>query len=225
MEVRVFGIFKFGQREHIQQFRREGLLYCNNVSFFRDLEGDVFRRDKREGINASYLAADVGITIGEGSKAIALNYATGLRGRVDVHLGGIGPNIFCMYALTERSFPYKIDPRNFFAGDTIAVILDADRFRERIVDAALRQGLGLRAQLVEYVNEETYSGDLGPFRKLSSFSHQSEYRIALYPGVAEPREFRIGTLMDITTEWELADINNRLKYEVMNFGSNDDSID
>jgi hypothetical protein len=47
---RVLGIFKFSQRQYIEQFVR-GQLYMNTLAYFVNVENSPVRRDKREGQN------------------------------------------------------------------------------------------------------------------------------------------------------------------------------
>lgn len=72
-------------------------------------------------------------------------------------------------------------------------------------------GLGVRYRPVEYFNPMEYSGDVGPFRKPTTFNFEREFRIAAYPGSAHPIQLNVGDLADITTPiFSLADINNSL---------------
>jgi hypothetical protein len=66
--------------------------------------------------------------------------------------------------------------------------------------AAKNRGLRIEGRLVEYYDENEYSGEVGRFRKSSLFSYQSEYRIALETGTQGPFRFEIGDLSDITSE-------------------------
>ena len=47
---RVFGLIKFGKKEHMEEFVHTGLLYMNTVKYFKELEStDLLRSDKHEG--------------------------------------------------------------------------------------------------------------------------------------------------------------------------------
>jgi hypothetical protein len=52
---------------------------------------------------------------------------------------------------------------------------------------------------VEYYNEATYSGKIGPFWKPQRFAYQKEYRIVVRPGIAPFRDLIIGDISDITS--------------------------
>jgi hypothetical protein len=69
--------------------------------------------------------------------------------------------------------------------------------------------------LVEYFNPDTYSGEVGPFRKPSSFEYQQEFRIIITPGTVEPVKLKVGNLKDITTTiYSLADINKLVEFNL-----------
>lgn len=49
-------------------------------------------------------------------------------------------------------------------------------------------------------DENKYTGEAGRFRKSSTFSYQSEYRIVLETGTEGPFHFEVGDLSDITSD-------------------------
>jgi len=55
----------------------------------------------------------------------------------------------------------------------------------------------IKVDLVEYVPETEYSGPMGPFRKISRFAYQAEYRFAFQANCDTPIELKIGNLKDI----------------------------
>lgn len=203
-KIAVCVLIKFGQREYMTRFREEGLLYCHPLAYFRSLEADEVRRDKRDGISASYLAKDVTkIVITSPDGQTTLTPGTGLVGRVDYHLGDPEPNVYCMYAIRSDDLPFSADPRVYDFGNSGVVITDLDEFDTRLRSAVAEAGFGLRTGLVEYVDSGSFSGDLGVFRKLSEFSFQKELRFAIDPGSPEPVEIRLGPIVDISHQFEV----------------------
>jgi hypothetical protein len=52
---------------------------------------------------------------------------------------------------------------------------------------------------VNYYDESSYTGAVGPFLKSRRFAYQQEYRIVIQPGQAPFRNLMIGNISDITT--------------------------
>ena len=125
---------------------------------------------------------------------------------------GIKANVFCMYALRPPDSPVFVDERNLRFGDTFAVLINGEEFLRRVRTAAESCGHKLEYHLVEYFDEETYTGEVGIFRKRNAFRYQSEFRIALVPGIKGPYSFAIGDLSDITLTGPLAELNQRLRF-------------
>jgi hypothetical protein len=104
---RALGLFKFGQSEHIKQFRL-GRLYMNPLSYFVSVE-DQARQDKREG-QSFWLQpnkATLAIEIGGAYEPIP-----GIIGPIAVqHERDLKPNVFCMHALRASVAKELVDPR------------------------------------------------------------------------------------------------------------------
>lgn len=126
---------------------------------------------------------------------------------------GIKANIYCMYALREPAGPQFVDPLNFRFGDTFAIFTDGDEFLRRVRNAAETAGLNLHWHLVQYIDEREHQGEMGPFRKRLRFSHQSELRIAIIPGIDEPYRLYVGDLSDIILTGPLPELNSLLRFQ------------
>lgn len=53
--------------------------------------------------------------------------------------------------------------------------------------------------MVEYFDQDAYTGKVGPFRKSHRFAWQQAFRIALGPGIHPFRDLFIGDISDIAT--------------------------
>ncbi|SPE35939.1 conserved hypothetical protein [Candidatus Sulfopaludibacter sp. SbA3] len=210
-QSRVLGLFKFGQRAHIDDLVR-GTLYMNSLQYFVETEAsnpDDLRCDSFEGVGR-LIQADGGTL----SMKIqnAFQPVARIRGAIQWRpTDGIKANIFCMYALREPTGPQFVDPLNFRFGDTFAVFTDGDEFFRRVRTAAEAAGLNVECHLVEYINEGKHQGEMGIFRKRLRFSYQSELRIAIVPGTAGPYRLYVGDLSDITRTGPLPDLNSLLR--------------
>ncbi len=116
-----------------------------------------------------------------------------------------------MYALRAKAAGTLIDQRNCSFGDAFAIVTEHDEFMRRVKAAAKKSGHILDYHLLEYVDEFSYEGHLGIFKKDSGFAHQSEFRIALQPGTGAPYRLEVGDLSDIVIAGPLADVNSRLR--------------
>ena len=148
---------RFGPRSRIDQFVK-GLLYMNTLDYFTRLEGDATRHDPNEGVTSMWQGdgATLEIKINNRYEHVA-NLCGPVRYWRDADQT---VNVFCMYALlaSASSNTPLIHLDNLKFGDTFAVLRDGDEFLRRVAAAALRSGHQLKHQLVEYIDDNTYSG-------------------------------------------------------------------
>jgi hypothetical protein len=190
----------------------EGLVYMNTLEYFAKLEADSVRGDENEGVG--HLLQHHGVRIGVKEKVEDKWMPIGpLAGPIKFrNRDWIVPNVYCMYGLRASVASALVDPRNFTFGDTFVFFKEGDEFIRRAKQAALAAGHTLRCHMVEYINENVYNGPMGPFRKYSTFSYQSEVRFALTPGTGAPYPLQLGDLADIVAlTGSLAEVNKHLK--------------
>ena len=206
---RVLGLFKFGSRDHVEQFINEGLLYMNTLSYFKGLEEDEVRSDKYE--NAGYCFQATGSTLNVEKNGNWIKLGDICGPIISSNSNERNPNVFCLYAFRERATESLIDPRNIKFGDSYAVLVDGDEFLRRVKKYAEQNNIKITYKLVNYVNRDEYNGPMGPFRKFSYFSYQSEFRIVVYNGNNSPLSLRVGSLSDISIIGSLSEINNDIR--------------
>ncbi len=205
---RVLGMFKFGKRQHIEQFAH-GLLYMNPLGYFIDQEATSVRSDPHEGTSHMVQSPDALLQVKvEGEFKDVGTIQGAIRGQNPPDLK---TNLFCMYALRASVSDTLVDSRNQAFGDTFAVLVQFDDFMRRVKAAVLNSSHGLQYHLVEYVDESSYQGPVGIFRKDSCFAYQSEFRIALLPGTGMPYPLQVGDLSDIIIVGPLSELNQRLR--------------
>jgi hypothetical protein len=215
-------LFKFGQREHLQDFR-DGILHMSSQTFFANLENDAARSDRYEGTDRIHQPQEIKqITFTDHVRGTEIVLTPeNLRGPVSIFFGRRSYNLFCMYGLTppfDVGHP-TIDARNLMFGKSFVSIIDPQEFISRVYYGAKNAGLRGGCKMVEYYNETEHSGDTGPFRKPSAFSHQREFRIAVYPGSSDPIRLHIGSLADITTAiLPLADFSRLVEFRSVPIG-------
>ncbi|TFH06898.1 MAG: hypothetical protein E4H08_10350 [Candidatus Atribacteria bacterium] len=187
-------LVKFGNSDHIERMRCEGLLHMNPVLFFWGIEDDELRGDQNDcvdriarGTEGSLRLPDVGDAAIEITNWILRFPPTDAK----------GINLFCMYALRPSFGTFPVDERNLRFGSSALVIYDPSTFISRVSDYLKHERIGGEADLVEYVDQE-YEGTVGPLRKLVAFAYQSEWRLVCYGGDGGPRQLSLGSLEDIS---------------------------
>jgi hypothetical protein len=194
-------LLKFGERQHLSEFREKGLLYLNPLSYFSSLESDSARADPFEGtttiIQPQHIAEfKFSSCIGECTAS-----PSDFVGPIRMSLNRIAScNLYCMFAVTKPIEGELVDKRNFEFGDSFVLVLNTQEFMSRVSLAAQKAGLSGRYGLVEYYDRGERSGEIGPFHKPSTFAYQNEFRIVLRPGSGEPIQLMVGSLLDITSD-------------------------
>jgi hypothetical protein len=217
LEDPVLALMKFGAAEHVSDLRVHGNLYMRTIASFRDLEADALRHDPHEGATRCWQPSEVSVQMKQADEWVGIE---GIAGPIVYTDGSTGSgNMFCMFALRESHAEelfaghskQLVDVASLQFGDSALVLTDGDEFVRRVLAAAECEGLELHSGLVEYVNEDEYSGTLGPFRKFSRFAIQSEFRIVTRPEYRPVRMLTVGSLEDISVVWPLAELNGQIR--------------
>jgi hypothetical protein len=205
--ARVLGLVKFGAKEHIEGFAK-GVVYMNTLQHFIEIEGSAVRKDSYEGMSHMVRGDGAVLQIEINGK---FEPVVDLWGPMFIgNQKGRSANVFCMHAIQDDEEDLFIDPRNLEFGDSFALLLKPEEFLERIKTAAMRTEHDLQWRLVEYVDETSYEGPIGVFRKVRSFAYQREFRIALIPGQDQASKLNVGDLSDIVVLGHLSELNDRL---------------
>ena len=206
-------LLKLGQRDHMEQFRK-GLLYMNSLTYFRELESDSARADRYEGATHIFQPKDVVITLsapGFGDIVVDskdLAAATTLSMNSELYC-----NVYCLHAITAPVNGTLFPSKHEWFGDSMVLVINTQEFLNRVVTAAKAQNLSGQSKLVEYFDDEAYTGKLNRFWKSSRFAHQREYRIAIDSPGKDPLILEIGDLTDITSEvLQFSDADSLLKF-------------
>lgn len=197
---------------------RSGKLYCNRLSYFRDLELGK-RADPNEGIILLPDTATITITLADRSKRISIS-------REDlVAPAAITPsrlsflNIFCMYQA------HCMELENQVAGDKLAcmfeiskkcvmefgryavIITDVQEFLDRvkIMAKAKCRGYGYAQVKYEEAPIDQVNSVMAAFYKSTKFSYQQEYRFAFDIDTKNNKAvgLDIGSIQDISAVMRL----------------------
>ena len=200
----LYSLIKFGQKEHLEALRSDGLLYMKSLADFAKLESDIARGDGYEGTTHIIQPQHVGdLTLdlnARGRGKFAAN-PLDLAGPIRIGLNRTSEcNVYCMFAITGPIDGELVDSRNLAFGDCFVLVLNVNEFLNRVARATSQARLDCSCGPVEYFDSADYSGEVGRFRKRSLFAHQREFRIVVEPGCDQPRKLLVGSLVDITSE-------------------------
>lgn len=207
-------LIKFMDEQYVDSFLNEGLLFMNNIDYFRSYEdADVaLRGDDHEGLAASYKAQELTITFGG-------HQLEGAVGKVDVRYNHEGDtNIYSMTKISDGKILEACDSglmlsekfNNF--GNRAVLICGSNiiEFESRL-KIALSKDLNiytprednLLAKQVSYVSREEHHGQMDVFNKFSDYAWQNEWRIAFKQKRGSGAYLlKIGSLSDIAEVFE-----------------------
>ena len=204
-------LVKFGKHEHICQLRDQGLLHMKPISYFRQIEDEELRGDRYEGI-AGVHRGDSGTATPENDleHPFIIN-----KWELLLELPQLERmNIFCLCAVRPSMGSFPVDDKNFRFGDYALVLVNPQEFINRISSKLKSLHIDHKADLVEYVSED-YTGEMGPFKKLSRFAYQSEWRLTCSGCSGEDIQIPIGDIKDICIVVKSIEVNQKLS-EILN---------
>jgi hypothetical protein len=206
-------LLKLGQREHMEQFRK-GLLYMNSLTYFRELESDCARADRYEGATHIFQPKDIVITLSAPGFGEIVVASKDLAAATTISMNSeLCCNVFCLHAITAPVNGTLFPSEHVWFGDSMVLVVNTQEFLNRVVAAAKAQNLSGKSKLVEYFDDEVYTGKLDRFWKANRFAHQREYRIAIDSPGKGPLVLDIGDITDITSEvLQFSDADSILKF-------------
>lgn len=224
-------LIKFGKKEHMESLMK-GTVYMNSMEFFKTYEDYNNIGDQDEGVQTILQPEHTKVTIGpvefeKDGKLVKIPERTlrkknGLINlKVNSDISSI--NLFCLYKISldqicrdnlKFHLPQEIkDDENY----THCVIFnDPQKFVEKINCGVKGKSNYFQAKIIEYVDKDSYHGEVGIFRKFKKYEHQNEYRIALSPNQqyrGNNNEFvlEIGELSDIALLIETSQLEDSLE--------------
>lgn len=190
-------LVKFGQKEHLEALLNDGVIYMNNIEYFRKYEEsqpDHLRGDRYECFD--YISQNNKILCFNemaSNSTFEVNDATVFENR-NMYIG----YLCCMYAVYSDKVNTPIDKRMLDFGDYAVVIHNPNEFMHRIKEYGKEKNLYPNCFPVKYYDEKTKIGPLHAFMKRNKYSYQSEARIYIHS--YNPQEYMIlsiGSIRDI----------------------------
>lgn len=116
--------------------------------------------------------------------------------------------MYALRPLIDGTFPVNKKMQKF--GNHALLLMNRDEFLHRLELKLKSQEIVGDGDLVEYVSDE-HIGELGPFRKLSRFSYQYEWRLVCYDGPGDVRKINIGSIRDISVILPTDEVNKQIQ--------------
>lgn len=211
---RVHTIIKFGARSDLERLRNTGEVFLNTWGYFKHLESNKIQGDKHEGLTSIHQVANgIQLHIEVDGKFVPIQ---GIYGQIKFGVSASlldNINLFCVHAVTDDSFQNLDDQRLKEFGDTALVMTDGDEFLARLRAKLNLEGFPHDSDLVKYVDIESHEGEMGPFRKLASYSYQSELRIIVHAKRNGPLKLWLGDISDISFLFSMAELKSRLRLD------------
>lgn len=207
------GIIKIGQPEHIMRLQKQGEVFLNTWGYFRRCELNNVQGDKHEGLVEIYQVANGHkLYIKEGEDWVPIG---GLKDQLKFFAGCQEDfNLFCMFALNQESRKYLGHPDLQKFGSAALVMTDGYAFISRLTRKLDAEGIPHQHGLVEYVEREDHEGEVGPFRKLSEFSYQSEWRVCARARKGGPVIVSLGDLSDISVMVPTSELVQQIRLDL-----------
>ncbi len=172
---RIKGLIKFGQKEYLEALLNEGLIYMNNIDYFRKYEEsqpEHLRGDKYECFDY----------ISQNNKAIVFDEPSMEFENVTIfeNRKTYPGYLYCMYAIYADNSNLHIDSRMLDFGEYAVIILNPKEFINRIRYYCEEHGMHPNCFPVKYYDEKVENGLLHPFMKRGKYSYQNEARIYIH---------------------------------------------
>lgn len=209
----VNAIIKIGQPEHIKSLQKQGEVYLNTWEYFRRHELNNAQGDKHEGLAEIFQVANGHkLYIKAGEEWLPIG---GLKDQLKFFAGNQGDfNLFCMFALMQESQQHLGHPDLLQFGTAALVMTDGDAFISRLTRKLDEEGIPHHQALAEYVEKDLHEGEMGPFRKLSEFSYQSEWRVCAHARKGGPIKLFLGDLSDISVLVPTSELTQRIRFDL-----------
>lgn len=198
----LYGFFKIGKEEHIEDLYQNGTIFMNPVSKFKKIEDEHLRGDIHEGSHYVEQANFLRIKFEE--QVLDLHdELQNFNCQIYREYKNTRGNIYSLYSflVEEGQDKFIIDKRNLGFGDTCLFIQDPDEFINRIKKNLDKQNLKYHYGFVKYYDYKTFSGFAGVFHKSNKFEYQNEFRFFVEKNSDTPLVLKNGSISDISTKF------------------------
>lgn len=231
---KILFLMKISSKEHIDDLR-SGKMYMKPLQFFIDIKNNDVIGDNLEGtlrIKKTNLKI---FDLKTNEKVYEIS------SDIDIDFGFKDNPVFCMYAFDERNYysREKINSKEILCdfrfdektkdvlkdfGEKTLIINDITEFRNRVKQAAERQNIKYKLDIVDYYEDYNdteriidvlKNNSKVVFQKQEKYSYQQEFRILMDTQVEDHFILDIGDISDITKVFDTNTIlNSGLKLRI-----------
>ncbi len=223
-----FFLVKFFETEQYATDFMRGRLYCNRVSWFKNLEVEENsgRADNSEGVVGLFSPEDTSVIIDGQNLSKDLTAPVQLQDKSLDHY-----HLFCLYRGHSGDLDLGVIHDNIDGlkrqlmipaaalslGKYAVFVSNAQEFMTRVQSAVKRKAYGLFRWHVNYYDSNVGNlwipGWRALFYKKDQYSYQQEYRFVFKTGTEgdDPLCLDLGDLSDITFRMESAEINSAIQ--------------
>ena len=204
-----YAFIKIGQEKHIDEFQKEGRLYCNSLRYHRKSEDIGVKGDRNEGMGLIKQVPRLDLL--EKSKILGTAY----RAQLYVDNPKLQGNIFCMYGfesskLDHSSFDIQrivIEDSNKEFGEFALVIHNPQGFKNRLEAHLVKNSIEYEFEPVYYYDPLTTNAELDQYCKSNKYRYQNEVRLWLPDITDEPRSIWIGGISDLSIKLPVSQLD------------------
>src|SRR5690606_10507382 len=150
---------------------RNGEIYCNTTTFFRQSDASLFRGDSAEGSSFNQPGIIIGLTIND------TKINTHIEAQLNFFDGSNDGNIYSLFGIESATFhreksgeyKYDIDRSCVQFGEYVVLISNPREFIRRLKQRLDLEQISYKIEPVTYLDYKTYRGKLGPFNKSDKF--------------------------------------------------------
>lgn len=211
-------LIKFMDEQYVHSFINKGLLFMNNIQYFRAYEDSdpALRGDAHEGLAASFLPENINLEING-------HVITGAVDKVDLRqCHQDETNIYSMTIISDQDILSSGEgdlrlSSNFLKFGNKAVFIggsDISEFWRRLKNTVdndqsiyTLEENNIVGRKISYVERRLHHNQLSVFNKFNEYAWQHEWRIALkQTKCTGPLPLKIGSLADIAHVIDTADL-------------------
>ena len=209
MEVNFF--IKFGKLEDLKIMQNDGVIFCNTISYFANLE-DEKRGDKLEAVSElNYFENAILEFRDEDKTATEWKRIKITNGQHQKNYKNPLGNIFCMTAfkipITTEIQDLEFDSRFLDFGGHGLIIERQDIFFKRLKETLQETQYDYCTKFINYLDLTSYSGKKTLFQKDLKYKWQQEFRLVVQTekyDLIDPLKLRIGNIKDISSIIDLS---------------------
>jgi len=198
---------KFGKKEHLEQLQKEGIVYCNTLKYFTEVEDGQIRGDAHENSFdfKTYDKPRLQIKPANDPDAEYKDVNVTWLQKVTRNSDPYG-NLYCLYCVDMTNAgsqgQISVDEKNKDFGSYVLVFLNSEIFEERLYKELKKRDLKYHFGHVSYIDLKKHNGRKTLFQKDTKYSYQNEYRIFIENPIQDTLILKIGELSDISIIYE-----------------------